>query len=352
MRKFSKLLLATASFILPALAQGQAATYVPIALPNGATAITAFGINNSNIVAGDYTDSAGVQHGFYGPPDGSNYKTFDYKGNGVSGTQPRGISDDGAIAGFALASGFTIGEEFFRSPGGRIKTFTINGAPMDGVAQGMNIRDVNMGDYFDTSGNRVGYKGDHGIYRKDFPLHIQGALQNSPRQPNNPPVTAVAGYFIDKDGGEHGFVQRGVSLLEVIDYTGDPNATLTVLEGINDQMHVSGQWDDSSGNPHAFQLDTTTGNFTVLDPGDGSTFQQAWGLNNSDLEGLSTSNGTSYIYCPLPADQCPNGGAAAIVRPNNVVHVPTETFRLYDRYGRTAKKLPDRRTLKVHGEIQ
>ena len=351
MRKLSKLLLATASFVLPAMSQGHAATYVPVALPSGAISAIAFGINDSNIVAGDYTDSAGVQHGFFGKPNGSNYKTFDYTGNGVLGTQPRAIANDGSIAGFALASGFSIGEEFFRTAGGRIKTFMFNGAPMDGVAQGMNDSDVNMGDYFDANGVRVGYSGKNGVYKRDFKLHIRGWLQNSPRQLTTD-GSIVAGYFIDKNGGEHGFIQQG-KVAQVVDYTGDPNAILTVLEGVTgDGSLVSGQWDDSSGNPHSFQLNTTSGNFKVLDPGDGSTFQQAWGLNTKGLEMISTSLGLSYIYCPLKAAKCPAGGAAAIVRPDHTIHVAAGTFLKYDAYGRTAHKLPDRRTLKTHGEIQ
>ena len=56
------------------------ATYVPIAFPKGAVTVLPFGINDNNIVAGGYTDSGGILHGFYGPPDGSNYTTFDMSG--------------------------------------------------------------------------------------------------------------------------------------------------------------------------------------------------------------------------------------------------------------------------------
>ena len=54
-----------------------AATYVPIAFPSGAVTVLPFGINDNNIIAGGYTDSSNILHGFYGPPDGSDYTTFD-----------------------------------------------------------------------------------------------------------------------------------------------------------------------------------------------------------------------------------------------------------------------------------
>src|SRR4051794_23647912 len=96
-----------------------AATYIPIAMPAGAGTVLPFGITDDNIIAGGYTDSGGILHGFYGPPDGGKYKTFDMN----DGSQPeaRGIRKDGSITGLALASGFTFGEEFYRSPTGKIK---------------------------------------------------------------------------------------------------------------------------------------------------------------------------------------------------------------------------------------
>src|ERR1051325_35710 len=74
-----------------------AASYITVAPPAGAVSITVFGINDNNIVAGSYTDSAGTQHGYYGPPDGSHYKTFDL--SGVTGTPPRAILHDTRLAG-------------------------------------------------------------------------------------------------------------------------------------------------------------------------------------------------------------------------------------------------------------
>src|ERR1041385_3262037 len=147
-----KLLMTTASVALFASSSSYAATYIPITPPAGSISTIVFGINDSNVIAGAYTDSSGIEHGFFGPLNGK-YTTVDY-GNGQSGTEPRAIGNDGSITGFAAGGSFVIGEEFFRTKGGKIKTFTLNGAPLDGVAQGLNDSDVNMGDYYNLDGLR------------------------------------------------------------------------------------------------------------------------------------------------------------------------------------------------------
>ena len=166
-----KSLLAASALVGVALlanSSAEAAHYIPIALPSGAVTVLPFGINDNNIIAGGYTDSSGVLHGFYGPPDGSNYTTFDMD----DGSQPeaRAIRNDGSITGLALASGFTFGEEFYRSPTGTIKLLkNPAGDVQDGVAQGGNKRDVYVGDYLDTDGaTRLGFKGKAGKFKSKY----------------------------------------------------------------------------------------------------------------------------------------------------------------------------------------
>jgi hypothetical protein len=289
-----------------------AATYVPIAPPSGAVTVLPFGINDSNIIAGGYTDSGGVLHGFYGPPDGSNYTTFDMS----DGSQPeaRGIRNDGSITGLALASGFTFGEEFYRSPTGRIKILkNASGAIQDGVAQGGNDAGVYVGDYLDTDGvTRLGFKGKSGRYKSNFKLPLKNLTSTNPRQINNNNV--VAGGYIGSDGIQHGFVLDGSNL---ISFDAPGAVGVTTAEGINDAGKVSGLYTDSSGNRHAFEYIVSTGKFKSIDPGDGSFAQEAWGINNKGLIVFDTNSGTSpYIYCPLKPIKCPKGAAAAVHPPH------------------------------------
>lgn len=343
MRKFLLATTSVAGLTLSALLGAQAATIISVPMVPGAVDQTVFGINDSNVIAGAFHDSAGIEHGFYGTLDG-NYTTFDVAGDDTFGTEPRYISPDGSIVGFLAGSGFAIGEEFYRRTDGSVGFPHHAGKPMDGVLQGTNYFHVSMGDYYNDSGVRVGYYAKGAHKEQKFGLRIEGWLQESPRKVTDNGTTK-AGYFIDKDGAEHGFVQRG-GTAQVIDY---PGAALTVLEDINDHRQASGQWDDSSGNPHAFSLDTKTGTFTDIKIDDGSTFQQSWAINSNGLIPVSTSVGVSYIYCPHPASKCPGTGTEAKMP---TFHVAPGTFLKYDRYGRTSKKLPPVASIKTHGMIQ
>jgi len=288
-----------------------AATLIPVIAPSGAVTTRLLGINDSNIIAGSYFDSSNVEHGFFGTLDG-NYTTFDFGGSST-GTEIRGIGDDGSVDGFAATPGFVFGQEFFRAPDGTVSTFTHKGTTLDGVVQGITKSEISFGDYFNGNGKRTGFEGRKGHFKAkfDFPL---ANLQNSPRGTNRAGV--VAGYFIDSGGGEHGFtLQNGVA--NVIDYP-NADAQLTVLEGINNGGVATGQWNDSNGNPHAFVLDTTTGTFTDLTADDGSSFQQAWGINNHGLVAFSTS-AASYIYCPRSPSHCPGTGTAISLHTTHVV---------------------------------
>lgn len=309
-----KSLLAASALVGVALlansAQG-AASYIRIALPAGAVTVLPFGINDNNIVAGGYTDSGGLLHGFYGPPDGSNYTTFDMS----DGSQPeaRGIRNDGSITGLALASGFTFGEEFYRSPDGNIKLLKDpNGDVQDGVAQGGNDAGVYVGDYLDTDGvTRLGFKGKAGKYKSGFKLPLKNLTSTNPRQINNNGV--VAGGYIGSDGIQHGFVFDGTNLTS---FDAPGAVGVTTAEGINDAGQVAGLYTDSSGNRHAFEYIVSTGKFKTIDPGDGSFAQEAWGINNKGLIVFDTNSGTTpYIYCPLKPRKCPKGAAGAVARP-------------------------------------
>ena len=292
----------------------EAATYVPIAFPSGAVTVLPFGLNDNNIIAGGYTDSSGVLHGFYGPPDGSNYTTFDLSDG--SQAEARGIRNDGSITGLSLLTGFTFGEEFYRSPTGKIKLLkNPAGNVQDGVAQGGNDAGFYVGDYLDTDGaTRLGFKGKSGKYKADFVLKkLTGVTSTNPRQINNNGV--VAGGYIGSDGIQHGFVLDGKKLTS---FDAPGSVGVTTAEGINDAGQVSGLYTDSAANRHAFLYDYPTGTYTAIDPGDGSTAQEAWGINNKGMIVFDTNSGaTPYIYCPLNKRHCPKGAPAAMVHPVN-----------------------------------
>ncbi|MBV9063558.1 MAG: hypothetical protein JOY77_11620 [Alphaproteobacteria bacterium] len=307
----------------------------------------AFDVSQLNKVIGSYRDTAGVEHGFLEPLDGSNYTTFDLGGSST-GTEPRGFGYHGSIVGVAPTPGFSVGQEFLRKPNGAFSVLRHGGTPLDGVLSGLNGLGAGVGDYYDATGTRNGYLGVEDKFKKNFRLRISGYLQNSPRgiDHNND----VAGYFIDAAGAQHGFVQNA-SMVQVVDYPSD-SAVLAALEAINDGGDVSGQWNDAAGNAHAFVLHLRSSSFIDLNPNDGSSSQQAWGVNGKGFVAMSTNSGAAYIYCPyLEMGKCPAGGAARHL-PDRRIRVANGTFFRYDARGRTDRHLPAASTIMRSGAPQ
>lgn len=285
---------------LPATAH--AATLVPVTPPTGAVQTIVFGINKHGVIAGAWIDSSNVTHGFFGPLNGT-YTSFDYGGTST-GTVPRALDDDGNIVGFASGPNLYVGTEFLRAADGTITTFQKNGVPFDGVAQGVIKKGVqSTGDYVidAKTGVRTGYLAGDGVYQTNVTLNL-GELTTNPRAINW--FGTLAGFYLEQDGHTtHGFILKN-GIVEVVD--ADSTGT-TALEGINKKGLAAGQVIDSSGNPHSFVFDNRTGTFTTINIQDGSTQQQAWGINDRAQVAVNTDIGASYIYC-VDDHQCPRGG--------------------------------------------
>jgi hypothetical protein len=299
MHALSRMFLGASGLALAAISQADAATLITVTPPSGAVGTTVFGINKHGVIAGSYVDASGVEHGFFGPLNGT-YTTFDFGGTSI-GTEPRALDDDGVLTGFAADPNFAVGTEFLRQTDGTLLTFEKDGTPLDGVAQGViKKKTTSTGDYIDpATGIRTGYLGRDGSYETDVTLGLN-VTRTSPRSLNH--FGTLAGFYVDPSGLEHGFILKH-SNVQTID--ADSSGT-TALEGINKKELVTGQVTDSSGNPHSFVYNNATGEFTTIVINDGSVLQQAWGINDFGQIAVSTDV-ASYIYCLRDA-QCPRGG--------------------------------------------
>jgi len=325
----SKILLGASVFALAAAFQANAATLVTVTPPDGAAATTVFGINDHGVIAGSYVDANGVEHGFFGPLNGA-YTTFDLGGT-ATGTEPRALNDDGDITGFGADPSFTVGTEFLRdSKKGTISIFMKDGVAMDGIAQGITKKkDMSTGDYIDpNTGVRNGYLAKDGDYQSDVDLGLN-AVRTSPRGMNK--KGTLAGLFFDDTGASHGFILHSNGVPQVID--ADSSGT-TALEGINKKEIVSVQVTDADGNPHSLVYDNNAGTFTTIDIPDGSTLQQAWGVNDRGQIAVSTDV-ASYIYCTRD-NQCPGGGAK--IADGRSWKAKSGASLHYDSHGRTGAK--------------
>lgn len=308
---------AIAALALPA----SAGTLIPVVPFPGSTSTSVLGINDSNTIVGAYLDANGAEHGFVGSLDGT-YTAIDYTTHAVDGTEPRGINNDGWVAGYALAGneGLLFGYEFVRKPDGTMITIKKDGVALDGIAQGITKGELSVGDHWDTVNFiRYGYYAKKGKYKEDLTLPF-GTTRTAPRAINS--AGTVAGFF--SLSGMHAFLLKN-GVASQIDYP-DDRAVATLFEGINDKGLVSGGWQDADGNSFAFLYDSNASTFTPFTV-DGASSVQLWGANKAGLIPVDTETG-AFIYCPKKPNKCPgNGTQISLGAP---IHVPAGRFLRYD----------------------
>jgi len=296
MRKSLMLTVAAASLLATASSAPAAGTWVPANVPSGGSGFTMFGINNSDVVVGDYIDSSGNILGVFGPFDGSGYTSFT---DGGSSTQPRGIGPTGIITGFDTQ---TL-QPWERSAKGKLKPITLDGNDVTGQVQGVNKSGVFVGDYSTSNGIDIGkkYKWTRVIKCRISNTGCAGRAIDD--------AGDVGGWYYDSSGIQHGFLQLASQKKPVkIDY---PNAYYTVVEGMNNKGIVSGQWEDVSDVIHGFIYDIAKKKYTSLDA-PGASFTQVWGMNDAGVVAASAAepSGTeSFAFC-MHSTGCPSAGAA------------------------------------------
>lgn len=286
----------------PVIAKG--GIFVPVTLPNSQST-TLFGINDSNMISGQYTDSSGNIHGFISDFAGSKVTNID---DADGDTQARGMNDKNYVTGFD--AGAYAPWEF--SPKGVLTAITKNGTDLDQLVQGITTKGVFTGDYTDPSTNLVvGYLGKNAKWTSDIKLKVKN-VGYAGRAIDN--AGDMAGWYYDPTTGlQRGWLlMKGAKKVTLLDY---PSAQYTVVEGMNDNGLVTGQWEDTSGTIHGFIYTIATKKFADLDVS-GATLTQVWNINDNNVIAVSSSSG-SYAYC-MTKKGCPGKDSAiANIRPAN-----------------------------------
>jgi hypothetical protein len=296
-------------------------TLIPVPEFSGGSLTYAFGINDSNEIAGSYDDSNSVQHGFYGTIAGS-YTSFDFSGKDVSATQARAVADNGDLTGYAVSSDKLIGYEW-QMTGGTILTIGSGkkDKSLDGIAQQENASGTFTGSYEnDKTFDEFGYLGSNGKLTSTLPDAFDSTAMAGRGIDD---AGDVVGWFEDSSGVQHGLTYIGGTYTQV-DYPGS-DVAYTVLEGINDKGLIVGQYEDTSGVIHAFELNSK-GTFTEIKVPDATSFVQAFGVNNAGFVTIVSDQG-AFIYCPLKKAKCNKIGAAGIDAPEaRSIHKPGGYF--------------------------
>jgi hypothetical protein len=288
----------------PAMAKG---TLYTLPMVSGSSETIAFGVGNDLTITGFWLDSNSIENGFVGPADGSDYTTFNDDPTG--GTQPRGINSKGYITGIDDAgSGNALDYiPYERAPDGTITDVTMDGSPLNYLVQGINKKSTFTGNYENTSSVDIGYIGKNAALTKAFKLKGIKNTGTAGRGIND--AGDIVGWYLDKTGVQHGFLQPAKGDAVTIDNPGGA----TTPEGINNTGEISGLYTDTAGNRHGFIYDIAKAKFTELKV-PGSTFVEAWGLNDDGVVAMDGENSSSvfvgYLYCPS-AKVCPSGAAKA-----------------------------------------
>ena len=313
-----------------------------IAVPSvpGSTATVVRGINDNNVITGTYTDPDGSVHGFVGTLDG-NYTGFDFP---YGDTIPEAINNDGYITGL---SNYTTNDcpyygcEYLRGPDGLITAITKDGAPLDGVAQGIIGNTKFVGQYAVFNGvlSIYGYYGQGTQYRAGLTLPFN-ANRVSPRGYNKKRM--VTGYFVDLDHGSlrTGFVlKRGTAT--AVNYP-DANAFYTFLESVNDKGLIAGAWSNQDGSvEQPFIFNFANNAFSLISVPD-APIAFANAINNKGVVAV-TDFTSSYIYC-MKKKECP-ASPRAIEIPDR--WIPAKTRSVICRNGCTGPlRIPSN-----HGKI-
>jgi hypothetical protein len=276
-------------------------------------------INPAGAITGYYTDASGLSHGFVRVPDGA-ITTFDAPGAGrpgscsppvicSNGTQGASINPAGAIAGqYSDTSGVFHG--FLRSPDGVITAFDAPGAGT-AVGQGTFVTFTDginpVGAialiFSDASGMfHAAVRAPDGTFTEFDP---PGSVftQNSGINP----AGTVTSFYADANFTFHGYVRSPHGIFTLFDVSGGGTGPFQGTEpfNINASGAVTGAVVDAGGVNHGF-LRATTGAITKFDaPGAGTgSGQGTFPVYNNPSNAISgfeiDGNGVAHGFLRTP----------------------------------------------------
>src|SRR5947208_10650886 len=193
----------------------------PIADPNATSNFTeGRGLNNSRLVCGDYTDSAGAFEGFF--LSGRTFTNYDIE---PTFTIVLGVNNAGGFSGSVIpSSGIQSG---FVSIGGNVTEFTVPNATAT-LAYQLNTTNQSCGYYIGSDGLTHGYwRASNGtIHAPIDPVGSTGTILFGNNDRN-----FIVGRYSDSAGATHGilFMPKSHRILQY-DF---PGATFPCLNGIN-----------------------------------------------------------------------------------------------------------------------
>lgn len=244
-RHFVSLVILLGLFSISALPQTSTAVvydYATIAFPH-ALSTSANGINNNNVIAGSYLDSASFQHGF--TYNAGKYTRVDFPG--ASATAVLGINDNGDLVGVYQVPGPLNFHGFLRRDG-QFHKINAPAATYSTVAAGINNAGTIVGTYDDTHG----FIYRNGVYSR----------WNAPQLSGEPKLTQLNGISnhgwivgqVFSGGNWRGFWFKG----EDIDFLSPVYSKDGQVTGMNGRSDIVGCHDAAAGFV-SFNVESTEG---------------------------------------------------------------------------------------------
>jgi hypothetical protein len=313
---------------VPQLAKPKIITFdpsVPGPAPGPYQGAQALAINSEGTIAGFFSDSIGVFHGFlrttdgtltnFDAPDAGTQSVPGFVGTplgvlGGQGTYATSINKAGAITGLYVDIANVL-HGFLRAPDGTFTEFDAPGAGT-GYAQGTNAGNINpagtiSGVYIDL--NNV----SHGFLRsakgKFTTFDVPGAGTNPGQGTFGGWVSclnsvgAVTGWYVDANGLTHAFLRAPTGIITTFDAPGAGTAPGqgTYSWSINSNGAVTAAFVDSFGLQHGY-MRTADGKFWVFDapgagkgPGQG-TVPEGINANTIIVGNFLTDDGVNYGF--------------------------------------------------------
>jgi hypothetical protein len=246
------------------------------------------GINPAGAITGQYIDANCLAHGFVRAPSGAIIK-FDAPGAGTApgvcsfgialGTSPGNINPAGVIAGsYSDSSGVYHG--FVRAANGTITTFDAPGAgtgPGQGTftasASGINPEGTVTGNYVDANNVNHGYvRAPNGTITTFDPPGAGAGPGQGTYTVSISPNGEIACFYLDGDNVYHGSLRAAYGGFTGFDVAGAGTAAYqgTLAEGINPSGEITGTYYDSGYVMHGF-VRSSHGAITTFDAPDAGT---------------------------------------------------------------------------------
>ena len=258
MKRFMLGVVAVLSFVAVGIASAPPLTftYSDPKANKTATETDTYGINNAGAIAGDYVDSAGVQHAMV--LAGKKLTSFAYKNctavTGTGGPAGFGINKSGEVAGWCTNSnGIFIGWTWTAKGFVDVNFPKGTGTEVTGV----NDKGDLTGLYFDSAGLQHGFVKKVGGKFKSFDVKVKGTISTGGWAINNAGIITVQ--VVNSAGTFDGYTYNGTTFKKV-DVKG---ATSSIIHGNNNKGDIVFTFADSAGAQHGALLHA--GKFYTLD---------------------------------------------------------------------------------------